>query len=787
MRWFGLGLIAVLAACNGDDTFFDDDDGDGFEEGVDDCNDEDAAIHHGAEEVCDGVDNDCDGAVDGSNATDGVAYYADVDGDGFGGTFTLQACDAPVGYVAVGGDCDDENESVKPDADEVCDGEDNDCDGGTDDDDPEGASNELIWYLDADADGFGVDTETLMACDAPAYYAALDGDCDDEEFRANPGELEACDDEGIDEDCDGLANDLDDAAEGMWTWYLDLDHDGFGDDDSESMACEVPTENATLVNGDCDDLDPEINPDAAEACDGDQVDEDCNGVADDEDAGVTGRTQWYVDNDGDTYGGEAGSLACVPEEAQVSNSLDCNDDDAAINPEASEVCDLDNVDEDCDGKADDSDVSATGKLQWYFDGDGDGYGQNPVGDPACDALPNQASVDGDCNDNNASAHPGGLEVCDPQNVDEDCDGQADDLDVGVTGKSNWYEDEDADGFGSGAARSACDALSGEVATNGDCEAQTSWSYPGAPEVCDGQQNDCDQVGWAASDELNVVSVQYVDVGGTLREDPEDWPVIGTTGPEVVELEAETYHVCAGPDAFVVGLIGGAETFVEGRSVDIYDRPVFSFDQGSNVVVPLGSDTYLSGVRLEGGEAVNGGGILVEGNAEVSDTEIVQTAASQSGGGIAVLGGSLTLEGSTIQNTSALTSGGAIYADLSIIAVHQVTLEDTSADKGAGIAVQAGTLFCSDLLFDATVATTWGGALALQNSSAMCTGTFTAVSDAPVGSAIYVDGNSLFQGDVDFSGATGSASVYVGTHPAGMDFVFSTGSLDCDGSGPACNF
>lgn len=114
------------------DTAAVDDDGDGWSAGTD-CDDEDPDIHPGAAEVCDGVDEDCDGAVDDHPrlGADGLAsFYADADGDGVGGAVATAACDAPEGHVATTGDCDDGDASVHPGAAEVClDGVDQDCDG----------------------------------------------------------------------------------------------------------------------------------------------------------------------------------------------------------------------------------------------------------------------------------------------------------------------------------------------------------------------------------------------------------------------------------------------------------------------------------------------------------------------------------------------------------------------------------------------------------------------------------------------------------------------------------
>ena len=107
-------------------------DGDGYD-AEDDCDDADPLVFPGAEEVCDGVDNDCSGAID-DDPTDGSWFFEDADGDGYGNAAeTALACAADEGWTSDDTDCDDTDATANPGVVEVgCDGVDNDCDGSTD-------------------------------------------------------------------------------------------------------------------------------------------------------------------------------------------------------------------------------------------------------------------------------------------------------------------------------------------------------------------------------------------------------------------------------------------------------------------------------------------------------------------------------------------------------------------------------------------------------------------------------------------------------------------------------
>ena len=222
-----------------------------------DCDDSDSDVDPTAAEECDGIDNDCNGSVDGGDAIDADTYYMDFDGDGFGALDRAgQACSAPPGFVADATDCDDDERYVYPGADEFCDGIDNDCDGLVDRSDPDVTN--VTWYQDADEDGFGRSDVTLVQCEVPEGYVLEDGDCADGNKDVNPDAIEVCD-AGLDNDCDGLVDRADPDMTGDGTWYRDGDSDGLGDGDVSITTCSEPS-GFVRNDDDCDDSDADLGP-----------------------------------------------------------------------------------------------------------------------------------------------------------------------------------------------------------------------------------------------------------------------------------------------------------------------------------------------------------------------------------------------------------------------------------------------------------------------------------------------------------------------------------------------
>lgn len=523
----------------------------------DDCNDNastGAAINPGASEICNLVDDNCDGSIDEGVKT---TFYRDRDVDGQGDlTTTTAACTAPGGYVANSLDCDDFCVTCYDGGTEVCDGEDNDCDSSFDE---PSAVDAPTWYHDGDVDGYGDPGDSQKACSQPVGYIANNTDCDDGDSARRPGHAELCDDK--DNDCTGATavdvgcnddgdpycdasmtvvgtpaicpsgwGDCDDADDVRYPGNAEIcdnkDNDCAGataidvgcDDDNdgycdENMAFSGSPSTCPGGSGDCDDDCITCFPGNAEACDNE--DNNCDGTADENITAVTcgygicqqmasGCTNGVPDSctplspgtetcgnvgtdddcDADVnevghlsdsspiYEGDPGCNSGLPGVC-ASGIYTCNGSTLECDPIISvgsqaEICD--NLDNDCDGAIDEG-----------CDDDNDGYceaGLTIVGTPTTCILGN-----GDCNDTpgaGASVNPGAAESCSNLGVDNDCDGNDQELVDGVT------------------TLTGCTGAAPGICSDGTytCSAGSLVCVPTIPvgsqtEVCDGLDNDCD--------------------------------------------------------------------------------------------------------------------------------------------------------------------------------------------------------------------------------------------------------------------------------------------------------
>lgn len=220
-----------------------------------------------------GPDADGDGFparedCDDTDASVGAAewWWPDRDGDGWGDDAGgRETCAPDPGDVASGGDCDDGDAGVSPDAAEVDgDGVDGDCDG--------------LEACHFDVDGDGARTATLddpgddVRCEAPGHATAgAPIDCDDTDPTISPSAAETCD--GRDEDCDGRVDEP--VPADAPAWFPDADGDGHGA--GAPVAACAPPSGHVAADGDCDDADPLTHPGAPEVA-GDGVDQDCDGA-----------------------------------------------------------------------------------------------------------------------------------------------------------------------------------------------------------------------------------------------------------------------------------------------------------------------------------------------------------------------------------------------------------------------------------------------------------------------------------------------------------------------------
>jgi MYXO-CTERM domain-containing protein len=533
----GIGVRCGGDDCDDSDATVDgaDLDGDNFSTCAGDCDDADVLAFPGAPELCDSIDQNCDGVTDDES---------DNDGDGF------TPCNAISGQLP-GGDCNDLNANQSPGLPEICNGLDDNCDGVTDDVDVD-----LDTFIDSDCGGL---------------------DCDDNDATINPAAVEVCDGADVDSDCDGISDsfdvdigtvsstevltdstvtaipDNDPAGLTMTlvsvevdpiidinveldithTWDSDLEitltspagtsvilsdnNGGSGDNytdtvfddeavtpigngsapftgsfipdnplstfdgelatgtwallivdsagadtgtlDSWTLTIETGTvgdvdgDGSVDTCGDCDATDPLIGEGVPEICD-DSIDQDCSGADE------------LSDDDGDLgIDVNCGGDDCDDDDALVDVTTDvdldlvtvcggdCDDGDATIFPGADEPGTCDGIDNDCDG----FDLVGTDGLA-DFDGDGEDICSGDCNDlmPAintsgieiCNGVDNDCDTtigidvdldgatscgDVDCDDNDALTFPGAVETCDGADLDEDCDGISDsfDLDVGA--------------------------------------------------------------------------------------------------------------------------------------------------------------------------------------------------------------------------------------------------------------------------------------------------------------------------------------------------------------------
>ncbi len=305
-----------------------------------------------------------------------------------------------------------------------------------------------------------------------------------EAFEPKMCSPESCD--GCDNDCDGDVDE--EGASGCSEWHFDRDGDDAGVDGDTECLCapDAARDYDARDGGDCDDIDANVRPGAEERCNG--RDDDCDGDVDEGEP--SGCLLWYKDGDGDGWGTES-STRCLCE-AQPPYSADwdgdCDDTVPEVNPDGTELCN--GMDDNCDGRTDEPEAEDC--RSFFRDSDKDGHGM--PGDSRCFCGPTGvygAEEPDDCDDTDPNVRPSAEELCNHR--DDDCDGLTDE--EGALGCAAWHFDGDGDGAGvDGHTACLCGpdaARSYNAPAGGDCDDSKAWIAPGAPELCNLVDDDCD--------------------------------------------------------------------------------------------------------------------------------------------------------------------------------------------------------------------------------------------------------------------------------------------------------
>ncbi|MEI7878911.1 MAG: MopE-related protein, partial [Planctomycetota bacterium] len=343
-------------------TYYNDADGDGFgainDAGTSacspivgkvvdhtDCNDLVFAIHPGATEVCNHIDDNCVGGID-----EGLifnVYYRDADSDGYGDKTDpgVSDCVRLAGTTTNRDDCNDLVAAIHPGAAELCADStvDNNCDGVSTSVDTD-AADKVNFYRDEDLDTYSINV-TAKFCTGTinaGYIAALSSpiDCNDLVAAIHPGAAELCADSTVDNNCDGVLTGVDTNAADKVDFYRDQDNDNYSIN-LPSKFCTgttnpgwIPTLSSPI---DCVDTNAAIHPGAAELCADSTVDNNCDGVTTSVDTNAADKVDFFRDQDGDTYSINVTAKFCpgtinAGYIAALSSPIDCVDTNAAIHP-----------------------------------------------------------------------------------------------------------------------------------------------------------------------------------------------------------------------------------------------------------------------------------------------------------------------------------------------------------------------------------------------------------------------------------------------------------------------
>jgi hypothetical protein len=320
----------------------------------------------------------------------------------------------------------------------------------------------ITYYADTDADSFGNAGSPLSACSPPIGYVLNSQDCNDNNANVNINATEICN--TFDDDCDGLINE----GLAITTYYLDNDGDGFGNPSISQNSC-TPLSGYVTNNTDCNDSNAQVKPGATEICN--LIDDNCNGQINE---GLI-FVNYYIDSDLDGYGAGTATNSCTPIFGNyVTNNLDCNNNNANIRPNASEVCN--SIDDNCNILIDEG----LQFINYYLDTDGDGFGAGTALNSCSNPGSSYSTSNTDCNNNNPNISPNAIEIC--NGIDDNCNTLVDD---GLS-FTTFYLDDDHDGYYL-STLTACISPGSSYTSNGivlgDCNNFDPNINAGASEIC----------------------------------------------------------------------------------------------------------------------------------------------------------------------------------------------------------------------------------------------------------------------------------------------------------------